>query len=154
MASIELAWHYTTGEKFLKILEGGYLLPADSYLTPGERPILWFSRNQFWEETANKRWQNRDGTSIGLTMLETHQLGNGLVRFGVLPSRLIEWPKLASKARMPVNLARALETSAAELGGNPAEWLGSLKKIRVKDCQVHVMNKDCSAWVPVQGAGV
>src|SRR6476619_153404 len=47
-------WHYTTGQCAAMIIESKVLRPADCYISPREKAILWFSANQFWELTANK----------------------------------------------------------------------------------------------------
>jgi hypothetical protein len=47
-----LAWHYTTGQKFEQISASGMLIPGGIGAEPSGTPVLWFSRNQHWEQTA------------------------------------------------------------------------------------------------------
>ena len=64
------------------IIESKVLRPADCYISPREKAILWFSANQFWELTANKGIID-GGIRRTATMEETAHHGGGLFRFGV-----------------------------------------------------------------------
>ena len=50
----KLVWHYTTGDYFELIFESRTLCTTDAGIAPGERPAVWFSKDQFWEPTAQK----------------------------------------------------------------------------------------------------
>ena len=97
---INLAWHYTTGKKFIMISESEQLQPTAIGVRPPEKPILWFSKNPYWEKTANKAIQDNNKIKT-LTMKQTFELGNGLYRFGIKVKRIHQWNKLKKKARMP-----------------------------------------------------
>jgi hypothetical protein len=47
-----LARHYTTGRKFQHISASGMLIPGGIGAESTGAPVLWFSRNQHWEQTA------------------------------------------------------------------------------------------------------
>src|SRR5262245_17530639 len=81
----QLVWHYTTTQCLVKILTDGYLKPATAFVKPPEKPVVWFSTNQDWEETANKLGQTTDGSLVRLGREETAELGGGLIRIGVAP---------------------------------------------------------------------
>lgn len=49
---IMVVWHYTTFSRLTRILLTGEIRPASAGVPEGERPIVWFSRNPVWEETA------------------------------------------------------------------------------------------------------
>lgn len=66
----QLAWHYTTGEKFIEIVDSGFLLPTANYIASPELPVLWFSRNQKWEPTSRKMVMESDGTFRQLSKQE------------------------------------------------------------------------------------
>ena len=78
-----LLWHYTTGHHFKDIVDDGFIRPATSRHTAGERPIVWLSSNQKWEPTSTKIYVAHDGEAWRLSKEELRVSGNGLVRFGV-----------------------------------------------------------------------
>jgi hypothetical protein len=142
-----LAWHYTTGEKFEEIVAAGFLRPTSMHIGPSERPILWFSLNQGWEQTANKGWEER-GVRRRLTMEETRVKGRGLARFGIDARRLIPWPKLGRKARMSPETMGLLMEGAAEVGANPYDWLGTFARIELTGLVISVV--DDGEWAEIR----
>ena len=143
-----LAWHYTVYSYLDAIAETGALLPAKAFITKGEKPILWFSKNQEWEQTANKMMQNEAGKVYALNKEETDHYGGGLIRFGVDQKKLIPWPLLAKKARIPKEIQKGLEMTAAEKGGNPKEWMGILGKLKISKCEaIEILHE--GKWIPL-----
>jgi hypothetical protein len=118
---IKIGWHYTTGEKFIQIIESGYLQPTSIGVSYQEKPILWFSTHEFWEPTACKAIIT-NGERITLSMDETRELGGGLVRFGVYLNQLQPWDKLKKKARIPIDTAKSLELVAVKQCAKPSQW--------------------------------
>jgi len=145
--SCQLAWHYTTGTNFFKIVETGFLLTTDAGIGPHEIPVLWFSRNQVWEPTSRKAVINSDGTLKKLTKRETFELGKGLVRFGFPEALLVPWKNLPKQAQISYTNARALETRGHAQGANPADWMGNLSKIPINELVIEVMEE--SSWVRI-----
>lgn len=154
----KLAWHYTTGEKFLQIVEDGVLVPSDIYVNPPERPVLWFSLNQEWEPTACKHWKDRaTGVVSRLTREETHERGRGTVRFGCDPSALIPWDELPRRAHMQRQMSTGLAIVGLQQGAMPSQWMGSLSPIyREQWLAVEVWEPgepfDAGRWVEVLNA--
>lgn len=72
-SSDQIAWHYTTGVNFIKIVESGFLLPTDACINLGELPVLWFSLNQHWEPTSRKAMITEDGRFRSLTKFDTRR---------------------------------------------------------------------------------
>lgn len=142
------AWHYTTGERFLSIVECGFLLPATALITSKERPVVWFSLNQEWEPTANKMLRSPDGTLIFLDKEGTCKFGGGLVRFGYPLERTIRWPLLARKAKIPPTTRVGLELAARENGSNPNDWCGVLRPVPLDELTIEVL--DGEKWVSVR----
>src|SRR4029077_12352964 len=101
-------WHYTTGQCAAMIIESKVLRPADCDISPREKPIVWFSANQFWELTANKGIID-GGIRRTATMEETAHHGGGLFRFGVSEERLIRWPRIGELANIEPNMRRRLD---------------------------------------------
>lgn len=80
-----LLWHYTiwNGRAEL-ILETGVIRPANELLEEGEKPVVWFSRNEVWERSAAKTAIRNFGGKLKYPSQEAeHRDGGGLWRFGV-----------------------------------------------------------------------
>ncbi len=147
---VQLAWHYTTGEKFYQISNNHELRPSNIGVLPPEKPILWFSTNQYWENTANKATRE-NGEIVRLTMEETRRLGAGLVRFGVgvrsIP--LHPWLKLWKKARMPREQAQQLEVVGRQQNADPSEWYGTTATIPIEKTKSLQIMDDDGNWEDV-----
>lgn len=151
------AWHYTTGDKFTLIIESGLIVPAATGVKPPERPIVWFSLNQYFEMTARKGLANESGLVRTASVQETREFGGGLVRFGLDAGRLIPWKggELRKAARMGYTTAKKLEEAGIRQGASPFEWLGLLEPVPVDECAIMVMGEGYKdgAWVDVMEAG-
>lgn len=148
-----IAWHYTTGRYFIEIVQSGFLDPSKTVTPPRERAIVWFSTNQYFEPTAQKAL-SQGATIVFLGMDGTFEHGGGLVRFGIKATdmTLKAWPKLGVCAGMHPQTIAAIEAVGREQGANPAQWLGSFKRIAVKRMTICVAERlnDGFKWVEVQ----
>jgi hypothetical protein len=142
-----IVWHYTTRQCAMLIFESTVLKPADAYLTKGEKPILWFSKNQYWEKTANKAWVQGTQSRL-LTMEEMREKGGGLFRFGIEQEKTINWPRLGAMAQMPSKIRKALEAQGIRQGGHFHDWCGLLEPVSIFECVGMVMN-DNLEWAPM-----
>lgn len=147
---MNLAWHYTTGEKFELILFCGYLKTTLSSheLRENERPVLWFSINQKWEQTASYRIV-KDGKLIKSPMLENKEGVGGLVRLGYPHSQLLPWIELWKAAGIIPQMKRLLEKNAREDGSNQFHWMGTFNNISLADLVIETMN-ECNQWEAAQ----
>ena len=145
---MKTAWHYTTGQNAKLILESGKLMPSVEFIEPQEKPILWFSTNELWEQTANKMTMTPDGKIRPLTMEETRNMGEGLFRFGMPSHELIQWPRLARSANMRSKIQRALEEGGLRAGADFREWCGLLESVSIAGLTCQIL-KD-SGWDDVQ----
>lgn len=143
----ELAWHYTTGTCFLRIVEAGYLRPTDAAIPKHEVPALWFSRNQVWEPTSAKGIFDNKGKNWTLSKLETYEFGCGLIRFGYPVTKLISWPELQKKAKILPCRANVLENTGRMLGANPSDWMGSMSRIFI--CDLVIESLEDNKWVRI-----
>jgi hypothetical protein len=143
-----VAWHYTTGENFIKIADSGVLLPTDAYIAPGEFPILWFSLNQIWEPTSRKAIFNEERKLVSFTKAQTERLGRGLARFGFPSALLTPWNSLWKLANISRKKAKALEIVGCREGAIPAHWMGCLHEIAVNDLRIEILDEN--KWVCVQ----
>jgi hypothetical protein len=135
-----LAWHYRTGQKFFLIINSGFLRPTDIGVNPPEMPILWFSLNQYWENTANKGW-HQDGITRTLSMQETYERAGGLIRFGIEVKRLYVGAELKRKARMNNRTWKALYDEGIAKFAKPSEWCGAIEPIPIDGLTVEVMSE-------------
>ncbi len=146
MNMVSLAWHYTITPIYFEILKSGYLKPSDSYLTPGEKPVLWFSSNPFWEETASKSLKDH-GMTIHLSMEETAQKAGGLVRFAFPLELLVRWPRIGQQANIKSKERKILEEAGIRRGADPRQWYGTLERINVDDCiAIERMKMETRTW--------
>jgi hypothetical protein len=139
----DLVWHYTTGQKFELIAECGLLMPTEVGIAKNEKPVLWFSKNQSWEPTANKMRRSPDGKLIFLDQLGTAEHGGGLVRFGIKKNSVHHWHALIKAACIPETTVRSLEAAGIKQGAKPSDWCGTLKPVNVDECSaIEVLNQD------------
>ena len=135
-----IVWHYTTGTKLPLILSSGELRPS-GVQSPGEKPILWFSRNQVWEPTSAKAILLDNGQRI-LSKDENVVLCRGLYRFGMQPDRLHPWPKIGRKARMHPRIRHGLELAGYQQGSKPSDWLGTTVAIPLERVTVQFLEEE------------
>lgn len=147
---MKTAWHYTTGQKAKLILESGELKPTSAFIEPEEKPILWFSTNELWEQTANKMLGLPNGALRFLTMQETRDMGGGLFRFGMPTDQLIRWPRLARTANMKRKVQWTLEEAGLRGGADFREWCGLLEPVSIAALTWEEMTD--SGWVKLRGA--
>lgn len=145
-----LAWHYTTGQKFPSIVAAGYLFPSTGLLTPGERPVLWFSLRQDFEPTARKA-NLVDGQLRVMSVEETFSTCGGLVRFGVKPRDLMTGEKLRTRARIPLHVWKSLVAAGRRQKADPNLWFGFLGSFPIEETVIDVMDEK-GLWQRVQPA--
>jgi hypothetical protein len=145
---MKAAWHYTTGQKAKMIFESGELKPTDAFIEAQEKPILWFSKNQEWEQTANKMIILPDGNFRQLTTDETRNMGEGLFRFGIPSLELSPWPRLARSANMRSKIQRALEEGGLRAGADFREWCGLLEPVSIAGLTCQTLTD--SGWVELE----
>lgn len=143
-----LAWHYTLGANLLRILESGYILPADKEDTPAvECPVAWFSLNQQWEPSAAKSIEV-NGVAQAPTLPVMRQLGNGVYRLGIAPRSLLAGEALRRQARINKERWRELGQRAEGCGASLSDWFGSIDPVAAADCVIEVLTEDLK-WVRV-----
>lgn len=111
------------------------------------RVFLWFTASPDWEATANKMWQNPDGTMISLTKEETEERANGLFRFGVyLGVSFLHWKNL--KGKIEKNIYDTLEDIAIREGSDPNMWYASTKPVPIEKC-CRIEKYENGRWIAV-----
>jgi hypothetical protein len=149
-----LAWHYTTGHIFLKIVDSGPLLPIPTNgAPPSERPVIWFSMERYWEPTASKACREPNGTIRTFSMTETYEKCGGLTRIGVDPDlvRLHDFGEFVQMSGIPSLHADWLRREGRRQGANPKKWRVSFDPIP-RDLWAAVDVWDGRKWVRVMEA--
>ena len=126
-------YHYTIGERLVSILKDGLIKPATAFVPKNERPVVWFSRANRWERTANKMTLTPTGYRT-LTMEETAARGGGLYRIAVSSGLrgLHPFTRIVRESGQHPAMTRALLTTAHEVGSDPeADWYGTFHPVPV-----------------------
>lgn len=145
-------WHYTTGQAIHSILTAARIKPTGIGIAPGEKPIVWFSTEQFWEPTVVKGYREPDGKIVQLGMKGILDRGFGLFRIGVAPSTApYRWAELKENSGMPQVHARRLVQLAKQWGANPSRWRGSLETVH-SESWTAFEQFDGQQWCPAEGA--
>jgi hypothetical protein len=125
-----MIWHYTVDECFVSIMENELIRPATAYVPAGEKPIVWFSTEDFWEPTVTKGFLRADGTIENVRMSGLLERGHLLFRLGVDSSVApYKWSDLRSLSGMSDEIARGLASAARAAGGNPSRWRGTFDAV-------------------------
>ncbi|MBI5277358.1 MAG: hypothetical protein HY854_12950 [Burkholderiales bacterium] len=147
-------FHYAPGIYLPKILSSGHLRPSNAG-APHERPVLWFSSNPVWENTANKLFRNADGSVHRMSFCEQRE-SFGCVRFR-LPGddeRLLSFRAAMARANARRHDVRTLEVIGMLQGATPGQWFGTLDAVDLADVEVEAF-APASGWQPLSiDAGV
>jgi hypothetical protein len=146
---MQLRWHYTTVPFLRLILLDQAIKQATIGVEPGEKPAVWFSSNQTWEETANKGMVTPYGETVRLNKEQTHKRAGGLARVGVEPdSAPNDWNAFKRLGGIRPEEARRLYVAGLMRGARPGEWFCSFEPVPA-DKWVAIEVWDGEAWVPV-----
>lgn len=116
-------YHYTTGDRFLRIIASRAILPATAHVNPPEIPAVWLSSAPVWEPSATKG-VIEDGVRRQASLAELIVLCGCLVRIKIDPS-VLAWlgPSAFRNAlRIPEDVHARLIAAGLEMGANPTDW--------------------------------
>jgi hypothetical protein len=147
----KMRWHYTVWVWWEDIRRDGVVKAATAYVTDGEKPAVWFSVNEFWEETANKNAQTPDGRLVILDREGTRSHGGGLVRIGVAAETAPhDWNAHKVKAGLDKRIAKGLYDAALSSGARPGEWYVSYDPVpRSLWLAVERWDEVAKRWEPI-----
>src|ERR1700688_854922 len=132
MAETIMLWHYTFLPHLKSILRDGLIKPATAFVEPPERPIVWFSRNQFWERTVTKPMKFSDRSWIELNFKGMVKHGVLPVRIGVLPETApYDWLALQPISHMEPAMADGLVRVAEEVRADAQDWFGTFTPVAI-----------------------
>ncbi len=123
-------YHYTIAVKIPRIYQSGGLNVSTGFVTPPEKPAVWFSTNDQWEPSAAKM----NGVTMKAFDLEQHVRLLGMCRFKtnekLLPT-LREFSRIDHLAEMGFTpeTATPLALAGIMMDGNPVDWWFSLYKV-------------------------
>ena len=116
-------YHYTTGDRFLRIIATRAILPATAHVAPPEIPAVWLSSAPVWEPSATKG-VIEDGVRRQASLAELIGLCGCLVRIEIDSAavRLLEPDSFREALRIPEHVHNQLIAAGLEMGADPAEW--------------------------------
>lgn len=100
-------------------------------MRPGEKQILWFSKNRDYEGSAIKPIIIPPNTEpfIDLKFLVNHV---GVYRFSMLPTpEFYQWPELGTLANFPKSDFATLEATGRLVGATPSDWVGTFNTVQL-----------------------
>ncbi len=116
-------YHYTTCDRFLRIIASREIRPATAHVEPSEIPAVWLSSAPVWEPSATKG-VIEDGVRRQASLAELIGLCGCLVRIEIDPTavRLIEPGAFRDALRIPPSVHDRLITAGLEMGADPEHW--------------------------------
>lgn len=141
----KIYWHYTSLERFAQIMESGVIMPATANVGAKEKPVVWFSANQFWEHTATKAILQY-GQIRGLRREEMFQRGVG--RIGVsVESAPYDWEGFKKHSGISNKTSKHLVKRAKEVKSSPKDWQVSFEPVtRDKWLRMEVWQPSYGKW--------
>jgi hypothetical protein len=116
-------YHYTTGDRFLRIIASRAILPATAHVEPPEIPAVWLSSAPEWEPSATKG-VIEDGVRRQASLAELIGLCGCLVRIEIDPGAvcLLEPSLFQNALSIPHGVHERLIAAGLEMGADPANW--------------------------------
>jgi hypothetical protein len=116
-------YHYTTGDRFLRIVASQSILPATAHVAPPEIPAVWLSSAPVWEPSATKG-VIENGIRRQASLAELIGLCGCLVRIEIDPAEvcLLEPCSFREALRIPTVVHDRLLVAGLEMGADPANW--------------------------------
>ncbi len=79
-------------------------------------------------------------------MVEMAELPDGLWRFGLPTTDLLDWRKLKQAAHLSPETKRTLEMTARALGARRELWYGSFEPIELAVCRAQRFSVEADEW--------
>lgn len=147
-------YHYTTGDRLLRIIASRAILPATAHVAPPEIPAVWLSSAPVWEPSATKG-VIEDGIRRQASLAELIGLCGCLVRIEIDPAavQLLEPDSIREALRIPAVVHDRLLAAGLEMGADPANWravAGSIPLAAFRRIEFSV-EPDPPKWIPWPG---
>ena len=147
-------YHYTTGDRFLRIIASHAILPATAHVNPPEIPAVWLSSAPVWEPSATKG-VIEDGVRRQASLAELIVLCGCLVRIEIDPARvwLLGLSAFRAALRIPDVVHERLLAAGLEMGANPTDWSAVAGTVPLTAfCRIDFsVEADPPQWIPWPG---
>jgi len=116
-------YHYTTGNRFLRIIASRAILPATAHVAPPEIPAVWLSTAPVWEPSATKG-VIEDGVRRQGSLAELIGFCGCLVRIEIDPAHvcLLGLAAFRDALCIPEDVHDRLIAAGLEMGADPTDW--------------------------------
>lgn len=149
-------YHYTTGDRFLRIINDRAILPATAHVTPSEIPAVWLSSSPVWEPSATKG-VIENGVRRQASLTELVGLCGCLVRIEIDPDRvqLLGPSSFQNALRIPDDAHQRLLAAGIEMGANPADWCAVARPVPLTafDRIEFTVETKPAHWIPWLSSG-
>jgi hypothetical protein len=147
-------YHYTTGDRFLRIIASRAILPATAHVAPPEIPAVWLSSAPVWEPSATKG-VIENGVRRQASLAELIGLCGCLVRIEIDPDCvcLIGPTEFRDALRIPERVHTRLIAAGLEMGADPANWRAVAEPVPLNAFR-HIefsVEADPPHWIPWPG---
>jgi hypothetical protein len=147
-------YHYTTGDRFLRIIASRAIMPATAHVAPPEIPAVWLSSAPVWEPSATKG-VIENGIRRQASLAELIGLCGCLVRIEIDPAavRMLEPGEFREALRIPRVVHDRLIAAGLEMGADPANWravAGPVPLTAFRGIEFSI-ESDPPQWIPWPG---
>ena len=133
-------------------MRDGFIKPTPfdpAELAKGEKPVTWFSSNDYWETTAAKAVLNEDTGERHLMTIEEQSKRIGVCRFKFAADdipNLMDWETIKQRANIPPTVAAHMTNV---MDAKPHEWFGTLDPVRIQPsiCSIELYDHNTDSWV-------
>lgn len=142
------AYHYTTLQCLTQIFDSGYIEPATAYIEKNEKPVVWFSTNPEWEETATKGYIDKEtGKQRNATKQEMKDNAGDLIRIEVPLHLTVSIRVYEEKSGISEIFWESLVKVAKDAGSNIKGWRVSFKPIPIGHfIKTHYLDLKTNKW--------
>jgi hypothetical protein len=146
---VKRVFHYTVFQRLQSIFTDTEIKVATKNVPAGVKPVVWFTTNPDWEETANKDVDFGNGSTEFLNRQSMWEKGIHPIRIEVDPTKvsLRSWSNYKKNSGDSMDTIKSLEKTAKQLGSNPKQWMVSYENVPV-DAIIGVSNWDGAKWQP------
>jgi hypothetical protein len=140
-------FHYTIFQRYQSIFNDREIRVATKYVPEGVKPVVWFTTNPEWEETANKMAVLDDGSRKILNRQAMWEMNIYPIRIEIDPKMvsLRSWNHYKKNSGEPKESITKLLKAAGE--SNPKQWLVSYENVPIRAI-IGVSSWDGTKWLP------
>lgn len=140
-------FHYTIFQRYQSIFNDREIRVATKYVPEGVKPVVWFTTNPDWEETANKMAVLDDGSRKILSRQAMWEMNTHPVRIEIDPKMvsLRSWNHYKKNSgESKKSITRLLKVARKS---NPKQWLVSYENVPIRVI-IGVSSWDGTKWQP------